>query len=58
MSVAELPGRSGREKIAEFRRVRGLRKLSLSGSALRDDFDPAVATGPRGSSLRRGGGLD
>ena len=40
MSVAELPIQIDREKIAEFCRVRGIRKLSLFGSVLRDDFDP------------------
>ena len=41
MSVAELPIQIDREKIAEFCRARGIRKLSLFGSVLRDDFDPA-----------------
>jgi predicted nucleotidyltransferase len=41
MSVAELPIQIDREKIAEFCRGRGIRKLSLFGSVLRDDFDPA-----------------
>ena len=41
MSVAELPIRIDREKIATFCRARGIRKLSLFGSVLRDDFDPA-----------------
>ena len=41
MNVAELPIQIDREKIAEFCRVRGIRKLSLFGSVLRDDFDPA-----------------
>ena len=40
MSVAELPISLDREKIATFCRVRGIRKLSLFGSVLRDDFDP------------------
>jgi predicted nucleotidyltransferase len=40
MTVAELPVRLDREKIAEFCRVRGIRRLSLFGSVLRDDFDP------------------
>ena len=40
MSVAELPIQIDREKIAEFCRARGIRKLSLFGSVLRDDFDP------------------
>ncbi len=41
MNVAELPVRIDREKIAEFCRARGIRKLSVFGSVLRDDFDPA-----------------
>jgi predicted nucleotidyltransferase len=41
MSVVELPIQIDREKIAEFCRMRGIRKLSLFGSVLRDDFDPA-----------------
>ena len=41
MSVAELPIPLDREKIAAFCRARGIRKLSLFGSVLRDDFDPA-----------------
>jgi len=40
MSVAELPIVFDREKIAMFCRERGIRKLSLFGSILRDDFDP------------------
>ncbi len=38
---AKLPIAIDREKIAEFCRARGIRKLSLFGSVLRDDFDPA-----------------
>ena len=41
MSVAELPIPMDREKIAAFCRARGIRKLSLFGSVLREDFDPA-----------------
>jgi predicted nucleotidyltransferase len=41
MSVAQLPIQIDRAKIAEFCRGRGIRKLSLFGSVLRDDFDPA-----------------
>ena len=41
MTVAELPIQIDREKIAEFCRARGIRKLSLFGSVVRDDFDPA-----------------
>jgi len=40
MSVAELPIVIDREKIAQFCRARGIRKLSLFGSVLREDFDP------------------
>ena len=40
MSVAELPIQIDRAKVAEFCRARGIRKLSLFGSVLRDDFDP------------------
>jgi len=39
MSIAELPIKIDREKIAEFCRARGIRKLSLFGSVLREDFD-------------------
>ena len=47
MSVAELPIQIDREKIAEFCRARGIRKLSLFGSVLRpeefrDDSDVDV----------------
>jgi hypothetical protein len=41
MNVAELPILIEREKIAGFCRARGIRKLSLFGSVLRDDFNPA-----------------
>ena len=41
VSIAELPIQIDREKIAEFCRARGIRKLSLFGSVLREDFDPA-----------------
>ena len=40
MSVAELPVLIYRQKIAEFCRARGIRRLSLFGSVLRDDFQP------------------
>jgi len=40
MNVAELPIKIDRERIARFCRERGIRKLSLFGSVLRDDFDP------------------
>jgi predicted nucleotidyltransferase len=41
MSIAELPIALDREQIAAFCRERGIRRLSLFGSVLRDDFDPA-----------------
>jgi predicted nucleotidyltransferase len=41
MTVTELPIKVDREKIATFCRGRGIRKLSLFGSVLRGDFDPA-----------------
>ncbi len=40
MSVAELPIPIDREQIARFCQERGIRKLSLFGSVLHDDFDP------------------
>ncbi len=40
MSVAELPIQIDRERIARFCKERGIRKLSLFGSVLRQDFDP------------------
>ncbi len=40
MDVGDLPIAIDREKIAAFCRARGVRKLSLFGSVLRDDFDP------------------
>lgn len=40
MSAAELPIVLDREKIAAFCRARGIRRLSLFGSVLREDFDP------------------
>ncbi len=40
MSISDLPIRVDSEKIAAFCRERGIRKLSLFGSVLRDDFDP------------------
>jgi predicted nucleotidyltransferase len=41
VNVADLPIAIDRGKIADFCRARGMRKLSLFGSVLRDDFDPA-----------------
>lgn len=40
MTAAELPIQIDLGKIVEFCRARGIRKLSLFGSVLRDDFDP------------------
>jgi hypothetical protein len=40
MSIGELPIQIDRERIAEFCRARGIRKLSLFGSVLREDFEP------------------
>ena len=40
MSVAEVPIVIDEERIATFCRNRGIRKLSLFGSVLRQDFDP------------------
>jgi predicted nucleotidyltransferase len=37
---ANLPIRVDRDAIAAFCRARGIRKLSLFGSVIRDDFDP------------------
>lgn len=39
-TVLNLPIDVDREKIADFCRARRIRKLSLFGSVLRDDFDP------------------
>lgn len=39
-TIAELPIEVDREEIAAFCRARGIRRLSLFGSVLRDDFDP------------------
>ncbi len=41
LTLAELPIPINRDEIAEFCRARGIRKLSLFGSVLRDDFDPS-----------------
>lgn len=40
MTISELPIAIDREKLAALCRARGVRKLSLFGSVLRDDFDP------------------
>ena len=41
MTMATLPIRLEEATLAAFCRTRGIRKLSLFGSVLRDDFDPA-----------------
>ena len=38
--IANLPIALDEEKIAQFCRERGIRKMSLFGSVVRDDFDP------------------
>ncbi|MDO8540820.1 MAG: nucleotidyltransferase family protein [Opitutaceae bacterium] len=40
MNVTDLPIAIDRERLAAFCRARGIRKLSVFGSVLRDDFDP------------------
>src|SRR5450759_1385485 len=40
MNVATLPVVLDRKAIAEFCHARGIRRLSLFGSVLRDDYDP------------------
>ena len=40
MSVADLPIAIDQDRIGDFCRHRGIRKLSLFGSVLREDFDP------------------
>jgi predicted nucleotidyltransferase len=40
MNVAELPMAIDCERVAEFCRARGIRRLRLFGSVLLDDFDP------------------
>ena len=39
MFVASLPIQVDRDKLAEFSRSHGIRRMSLFGSVLRDDFD-------------------
>jgi predicted nucleotidyltransferase len=41
MTASELPLQLDHSRIAAFCRERGIRRLSLFGSVLRDDFDPA-----------------
>jgi uncharacterized protein len=40
MTTSDLPIAINREKLAALCHARGVRKLSLFGSVLRDDFDP------------------
>ncbi|MFZ4596296.1 MAG: nucleotidyltransferase family protein, partial [Verrucomicrobiaceae bacterium] len=40
MSIAQLPIQIDRRRIAEFCEARGIKRLSLFGSVLREDFDP------------------
>ena len=40
MTIAELPISIDRQELANFCRERGIRKLSLFGSVLRNDFSP------------------
>jgi len=39
----QLPIRFDRDRVAQFCRDRGISRLSLFGSVLRDDFDPACS---------------
>lgn len=41
MTIKELPISINREEIAAFCQQRGIRKMSLFGSVVRPDFDPA-----------------
>jgi hypothetical protein len=41
MSIAELPIQIDRERLTAYCRAHGVRRLSLFGSVLRPDFDPA-----------------
>lgn len=41
VTVAQLPISIDRHRIADFCRERGIRKLSLFGSVLREDFSPS-----------------
>jgi predicted nucleotidyltransferase len=40
MALRNLPIRVDEDKVAECCRVRGIRRLRLFGSVLREDFDP------------------
>lgn len=41
MSIAELPIQIDRQRLDAFCRAQGVRRLSVFGSVLRPDFDPA-----------------
>lgn len=41
--VSQLPIRFDRERVAEFCRAKGIARLSVFGSAVRDDFNPATS---------------
>ena len=43
MGVLDLPISVDDQKIAGFCKARGIRKMSLFGSVLRPDFDPATS---------------
>jgi hypothetical protein len=43
MSVAELPIAFDQQELGLFCRARGIKRLSLFGSVLRDDFDPEAS---------------
>jgi predicted nucleotidyltransferase len=40
MNLQDVPIAIDRKRVAEFCRAKGIRRLSLFGSVLRDDFDP------------------
>jgi predicted nucleotidyltransferase len=42
-TLEELPIKIDRERIAAFCRERGIRKMSVFGSVVRDDFDPQTS---------------
>ena len=43
MKAAQLPININSEQIAQFCQRRGIRRLTLFGSVLREDFDPALS---------------
>jgi predicted nucleotidyltransferase len=43
VKAAQLPIKIDLERIAQFCQRRGIRRLTLFGSVLRDDFDPALS---------------